>query len=139
MESRRHLMEKAGINSSIALPLKKFGVVVGMLAFHSDAKNFFDEDEIALLDEAAGDISFALEFLDKEQQRILAQHKLTESEILLKRAQQIAHVGHWNLNLVTGYTVWSEEATRIYGNYCLETPSGCRSGKPFCTPKMPKV
>jgi PAS domain S-box-containing protein len=135
MESRRHLMEKAGINSSIALPLKKFGVVVGMLAFHSDAKNFFDEDEIALLDEAAGDISFALEFLDKEQQRILAQHKLTESEILLKRAQQIAHVGHWNLNLVTGYTVWSEEATRIYGNYLFRNTQWLPEWKTFLHPE----
>ncbi len=131
MESRRAMMEKAGINSSIALPLKKFGEVVGMLAFHSATKNFFDEDELALLDEAAGDISFALEFLDKEQQRILAQQKLTESESLLKRAQQIARVGHWALNLATGKTVWSEEATRIYGNYIFKSENWLPEWKTF--------
>lgn len=48
-----------GICSSISLPLKISGEVVGVLGFHAGVKDFFDTDEVALLDEAASDISFA--------------------------------------------------------------------------------
>jgi PAS domain S-box-containing protein len=115
MEARRELLEQAGVQSSIALPIKKFGVVVGLMAFHSAGKNFFDEAELALLEEAAMDVSFALEVLDKEEQRQKAENQLAQSESHLKRAQRIAHVGHWSINLINGETQWSDEVFRIYG------------------------
>lgn len=37
------------------------------------------------------------------------------SERRLNRAQEIAHVGHWDLNFGTGQAIWSAEACRIYG------------------------
>lgn len=40
---------------------------------------------------------------------------LRESEKLLNRAQQIAHVGHWRLNLETQVIVGSDEFYRIFG------------------------
>lgn len=115
MEARREMLEKAGIQSSIALPIKKFGAVVGLMAFHSTSKNFFDEAELALLEEAATDVSFALEVLDKEEQRQKAETQLALSESHLKRAQHVAHVGHWGINLITEETEWSDEVFRIYG------------------------
>jgi PAS domain S-box-containing protein len=108
MKNRWAQFEKNGINSSIALPLKKFGKVVGLMGFHSTIKNFFDEAEIALLQEAANDASFALEYIDKENLRL-------QAEARLKRAQEVAHVGHWDLDFATGQALWSEEACRIYG------------------------
>jgi PAS domain S-box-containing protein len=40
---------------------------------------------------------------------------LHESEAHLKRAQEIAHLGSWELNLVTNEITWSDEVYRIFG------------------------
>jgi PAS domain S-box-containing protein len=50
----------------------------------------------------------------------IAQHKqieqaLVESEGLLNRAQEIAHLGHWKLNPATGMVEGSDELFRIFG------------------------
>ena len=48
-----------------------------------------------------------------EQER--ARQALRESERNLKRAQQLAHVGSWSLDLERDRCEWSEEVYRIYG------------------------
>ncbi len=45
----------------------------------------------------------------------LAKRALRNSETMLKKAQKIAHVGSWDLNLSTGVTTLSDEACRIFG------------------------
>lgn len=40
---------------------------------------------------------------------------LSRNEIILNRAQEVAHVGSWEFSYVTGKSSWSEEACRIYG------------------------
>ncbi|MEW6349464.1 MAG: PAS domain S-box protein [Thermodesulfobacteriota bacterium] len=40
---------------------------------------------------------------------------LRQSENLLKRSQQIAHVGSWDLDLEANRLVWSDEVFRIFG------------------------
>ena len=40
---------------------------------------------------------------------------LRESDERLKQAQQIAHVGSWELDLVKNELIWSDEAYRIFG------------------------
>ncbi|MBS1687387.1 MAG: PAS domain-containing protein, partial [Bacteroidetes bacterium] len=54
-----------------------------------------------------------LQEIVKEQQR--AEEKIKHSEIRLRQAQEIAHLGSWEVNFVTGVSTWSEEACRIYG------------------------
>jgi diguanylate cyclase (GGDEF)-like protein/PAS domain S-box-containing protein len=39
---------------------------------------------------------------------------LRASEAMLKEAQKIAHIGHWELNFVTNKLTWSEEVCNIY-------------------------
>lgn len=41
--------------------------------------------------------------------------RLTESERELRRAQQIARLGHWSANMVRDDMIWSEEVYRIFG------------------------
>ncbi|MBI5461734.1 MAG: PAS domain-containing protein [Gammaproteobacteria bacterium] len=41
--------------------------------------------------------------------------RLAESERQLRRAQEIAHLGHWSVNLVSGELHWSDEIYRIFG------------------------
>lgn len=45
--------------------------------------------------------------------------KLRESEETLKRAQAVAHIGSWRVNLATGATSWSDEIYRM-----LDLPIG---------------
>jgi PAS domain S-box-containing protein len=45
----------------------------------------------------------------------LAKEELEKSELRLQKAQKIAHVGNWELNLSTKSIWCSEEALRIYG------------------------
>ena len=44
-----------------------------------------------------------------------AENKLRESEEMLARAQQMAHVGHWCREISTGKGRWSDETYRIFG------------------------
>lgn len=45
----------------------------------------------------------------------LAEKALRESEAMLARSQQIAHVGSWVLDLTIDQLIWSEETYRIFG------------------------
>ncbi|MBX2896128.1 MAG: PAS domain S-box protein [Cyclobacteriaceae bacterium] len=77
----RNELMRADIRSMAALPLKKFGVLVGSMGFTSIRKNFFDEQELELLNEAAGDIAFALENYERVRQHKRMEEKVLESEI----------------------------------------------------------
>ena len=47
--------------------------------------------------------------------RAAAEEALRQSRATLAEAQQIAHLGSWSMDLVTGDVHWSEEIYRIYG------------------------
>jgi PAS domain S-box-containing protein len=78
--SRKKEMVTNNINSCAIFPIKKFNNVIGVFSFLSSERDFFDEKEIALLQEAAGDISFALELFEKEAERELGKKKLENSQ-----------------------------------------------------------
>ncbi|MDI4635580.1 MCP four helix bundle domain-containing protein [Pelomonas sp. V22] len=56
-----------GVEAMAAFPLRRQGEVVGALSLLAGELDFFDEAMLALLDEMAGDVSFALDNLDREQ------------------------------------------------------------------------
>lgn len=74
-----------GFKSSAAFPILINRKVVGSVNFYSDEKNFFDKDEISLLDELSKDISFALEYLEEEEKRKKAEE---ENRKLLRGIEQ---------------------------------------------------
>ena len=47
--------------------------------------------------------------------RFLAEQRLKRSEALLSEAQQIAHLGNWELDLATWQATWSDEEYRLLG------------------------
>ena len=55
-----------GIKSAAALPLFIAGRIVGAFGLHAAEVDFFDPDEMKLLNEVAGNIAFALEHIEKE-------------------------------------------------------------------------
>ena len=71
---------KRGYRSSIALPIKLFGRVIGAFSLYSSTPHFFNQEEIVLLDEVTNDISFALESIETEKKRKEAEEALHESE-----------------------------------------------------------
>lgn len=46
--------------------------------------------------------------------RKLAEDRLRESESMLAEAQRMAHLGHWELNPISGKLIWSDEVYRIF-------------------------
>ncbi len=67
----RRLMKKQsaarGIRSLAVIPLAVGGKRVGVFALYAADAGFFDEEEMRLLLELAGDVAFALEYLDKAE------------------------------------------------------------------------
>ena len=56
-----------GYQSVACFPLMGGDEVLGILALYASEMDFFDEDEMKLLAELAGDISFALQYIEKEE------------------------------------------------------------------------
>lgn len=48
-------------------------------------------------------------------ERKLAEETLRENEAMLAKAEQVAHVGHWSLEVANGFIKWSEELWHIFG------------------------
>ncbi|NLJ39627.1 MAG: diguanylate cyclase, partial [Candidatus Atribacteria bacterium] len=60
---------KRGYRSIASFPLTINGEITGVILFYSSEVNYFDQEEIQLLRGLSDDISFALEAMEKEQQR----------------------------------------------------------------------
>ena len=60
-------------------------------------------------------ITRALKESKEKQQKKIMEHELMQSEMRLARAQQIAHMGSWELDFTSDIVRWSDEACRIYG------------------------
>jgi len=58
---------KLGCRSSVCLPLVVDDSVTALVVLFATGRGFFDKDELALLDEVASDISFALQAIEKQK------------------------------------------------------------------------
>src|SRR5438445_4066047 len=65
-QMKEHCKER-GISSLVMLPLVVHGEGMGVLALYAKEVGFFDDEEMKLLIELAGDISFALEHIAKAE------------------------------------------------------------------------
>lgn len=77
-------------HGAAAVPFRLKGKTIGALTIYSGESNFFDAEQLALLDEISTDISFALDNFAREAERKRAEENLRESElrfrILIDRA-----------------------------------------------------
>jgi diguanylate cyclase (GGDEF)-like protein/PAS domain S-box-containing protein len=60
-------MQERGINSLVIIPLIVGGEAIGVFALYSVDTGFFDDEEMRLLQELAGNISFAIDHIDKQE------------------------------------------------------------------------
>lgn len=122
---------KSGFNSSIALPLRSdiYSRPFGTLGVYTDRASGFDKKEVAMLEELAGDIGFAIYSLN--QNEAFKQHLITDSltglpnrTILFDEleAQKISRVSIVNIdrfkdiNEVYGF-LFGDEVIKIYGDW----------------------
>ncbi len=56
-----------GYRSVVVFPLQTDGAVVGLFLLYAPEPDFFDTEEMKLLTEMAADVSFALEYINKEE------------------------------------------------------------------------
>ncbi|MCG3206894.1 MAG: Sensor histidine kinase RcsC [Anaerolineae bacterium] len=71
---------RLGYRASAAFPLAAAGQVCGSVNLYAAEPDFFDAEELRLLDEMAVDISFAIEVAGQEEQRRQAETDLAASE-----------------------------------------------------------
>jgi len=90
------------VRSWIALPLTRGRETAGRLSLFSSSPSFFSADEIALAQEIAGSISFALDAQEREHLRRRAEQQLSASRERLELVLDSTNEGYWDWNLATG-------------------------------------
>jgi signal transduction histidine kinase len=103
MEPWRNKAIKRGYRSSGAFPLRVGKEVVGAFTFHSAEPDFFNDNEINLLEMLASDVSFAIEAYSHEVQRKKIEKQLRISQAQLRklsehlqtvREEERSHIAH---------------------------------------------
>jgi PAS domain S-box-containing protein len=102
-----------GIASAASIPLKREGKVIGALTLYAGAKDFFDRQQTALLQQIGADLSFALDNINREikrreaeqalhdqtLERLLAVEALREKEQMLVQQSRQAAMGEMISNI----------------------------------------
>ncbi len=115
MEPWRAEALSRGYLSSMSLPIIKFGKVIGVFNFYAAEKNFFDAEEIALLEEATGDVSYALENIEKESLRKKAENQVVESENRYHKLTEVSPVGIFRVDVSGQVTYVNQRWCEIAG------------------------
>ncbi|NRT12755.1 PAS domain S-box protein [Flavobacterium sp. 14A] len=104
-----------GFLSMVAVPITKFGQVVGSFNFYSNEKAFFDSEELKLLQEATGDVSFALEVIERDIKSKKAEEAIFQSERRYHALTEASPVGLFRTD-ASGFTTYVNPSwTRITG------------------------
>ncbi|HEX7808851.1 MAG TPA: PAS domain S-box protein, partial [Thermoanaerobaculia bacterium] len=123
MEPWRERARRHGFRSCAAFPIRQGGEVVGGLAVHSSVPQHFQRREIALLEEVASEVSFALDNLHREKRRRATEVLLRDSELrfrtLANSIPQLAWIAH-----ADGRVHWYNDRWFDYTGTTLEEMMG---------------
>jgi PAS domain S-box-containing protein len=114
---------KRGYRSSATFPLISNNYTYGVLNFYADKPNTFDAEEIALLDEVADDIAFALYGMHVENDRKRSEEALRDSEEQLRTISSSAQDGIVMADNDGTIEFWNPSAERLFG-YTAEEAIG---------------
>ena len=87
----RDVAMQCGYQSTVAMPLRLAGNVIGSINLYSDQPDIFDDAEISLLEDMAGEIGAGID-------RLRSLTKLAGNEAALREAQAIARLGHYRFD-----------------------------------------
>ncbi len=82
---------------------------------HKDGHIVFTHLAVQCLRRPDRSVDFFMSVFLDISDRKRAEEKLRESEHLLSKAQEIAHLGSWSLDLIANRLTWSDEIYRIFG------------------------
>lgn len=102
---------KRGYASSIGLPLQPGSHVLGALSIYASEPDAFDDEEVKLLSELAGDLAFGIEAIRARVDRIRAEAALRQQAALFDQAYDAVLV--WDVH--GPITFWNVGAERLYG------------------------
>ncbi len=111
---------KRGYHSSIALPIKLFGKVIGAYTLYASFPNFFDQEEIELLSEVADDIGFALENIELEQKHQNTLASLVKSEEQFHSIFNNLQDAYFQTDKSGNFILVSPSAVPMYGFQTIE-------------------
>jgi signal transduction histidine kinase/ActR/RegA family two-component response regulator len=89
----RKLHASPGFGSIAAIPIRRGGEVTGGLVVYAAEKAFVDKEELALLEELAGNLSYALDVLDARESARKGEAQLEKTQQQLQQAQKMEAVG----------------------------------------------
>ncbi|HTV63156.1 MAG TPA: response regulator [Verrucomicrobiae bacterium] len=105
--------------STAAFPLMVAGKSIGVFVFYATEPDFFDTDELRLLDELAKDIAFALESCQREQERRQAIEQLRASEERFRELAETIQEVFWITNPAKNQMLYISPAyEKIWGRSC---------------------
>jgi PAS domain S-box-containing protein len=119
----RESAARSGFRSSATFPIREGGEVCGALCVYSDEVGFFQDREVALLEEAAGDVSYALDNLAREDARQRAEEAMRASEdrfrVLVENIREVFWLGeldpHKILYISPAYlAIWGRTPESLY-------------------------
>ena len=113
-----------GLRSSIALPLRRGGAEIGHMGLYSSELGFFNDQETALASEIGDAISHALDNLEQERQRRLAEAELQKNRARLELILDASDEGYWDWNMVTGEAIHSPRYDTMLGYQPGELQTG---------------
>ncbi len=120
----REAMTTVGIQSGASFPIRLGGEVCWALTLYAGHPDFFQAEEVKLLEEVALNVSFALDHLEQEAQRRGAEEALQVSETRFRLALEAANEGLWEWNVQTGETYYSPRWYTMLGYEPNELPPG---------------
>ncbi len=103
------------VKSAAAFPIFRHGQVVGTFNLYCAEAGAFDDDQVALIDQMAGDLSFALEHLDREAARMTAERDAHELERQLSQIVETAQDAIITLNARFEVVVFNHAAAQMFG------------------------
>lgn len=103
-----------GFRASIAVPLRRGGRVVGTLAAYAADRDRFDDDAVALMQDLADSVSFAMDNFDRSERRMHAEAALRLSKTRLLEAQAIGNIGDWFYDIGSRDLNWSPQMYRLF-------------------------
>lgn len=125
MELWREEALKREYLSLIAIPIKMFNTIIGVFVIYAAEKNYFDEEEINLLNNATTDVAFALEFFEEEIMRKQAEEAVAQSEKRFHTLTEVSPVGIFRTDLTGATTYVNQRWTQIVGiSYAESMGSG---------------
>lgn len=123
-----------GYKSTASFPLIVFDKVVGAFCIYSDEVNFFEEEDVVLLDEMVKDISFAMEFIETENERKRTQEELEKAALEIQDLYNLAPCGYHSLD-ENGLVVRINDTELEWLGYTREEVIGKLKFSDILTPK----